>query len=137
MGHALLGKIPDNVASPGLMPKSSALPTLVWKSGVEYLLSYRVGDGCSFYHRRDSDVAREFDDVLHFYRHHRAGRPLYVIVRRFYVQNFSELARHDDESSFVPELFMKIGELYLDRVREERFHSLRVRVEVWIVSGKG
>jgi hypothetical protein len=32
---------------------------------------------------------------------------------------------------------MKIGELYLDRVREERFHSLRVRVEVWIVSGKG
>ncbi len=137
MSHALLGKVSNNVARSGLMPESSALPTLVWKSGIEYLLSYHVGEGCSFRHRRDSDVAREFGDVLHFYCHHRVGRPLYVRIRRFYVQNFSELAHHDGESSFVPELFMQIGELYLDRMREERFRSLHVRVEVRVVSGKG
>ncbi len=119
------------------MPKSLALPTLVRKSRVEYLLFYRVDDGCSFRHRWDSDVAREYGDVLHFYRDHLAGRPLYVRVRRFYVQNFSELACHDGESSFVPELFMHIEELYLNHVREECFRSLRVRVEVRVVSGKG
>ncbi|CAK9256789.1 unnamed protein product [Sphagnum jensenii] len=137
MGHALLGKVFNNVARPGLMPEFSALLTLVREFGIEYFLSYRVSEGCSFHHRRDSDVAREFGDVLHFYRDHQSGRPLDVRVHRFYVQDFSELARHDGEGFFVPELFMQIGKLYLDRVHEERFRPLRVRVEVRVVYGKG
>ncbi len=137
MGHALLSEILDSVATPSLVPESLALPTLVRKPGVKYLLSYHVGVGCAFRHRRNSNVAREIGDFLHFYCHHWAGRPLYVRVRRFNIQNFPELACNDGEGSFVPELFVEIGELYLDRVREECFRPLCVRVEVRVVSRKG
>ncbi|CAK9195830.1 unnamed protein product [Sphagnum troendelagicum] len=137
MGHSLLHRVPDYVARPGLMPEPSALPALVQKSGIEYLLSYCVGEDRSFRHRQDSDEACKFGDVLHFYRHHRSGGPLYEGVRHFYLKNFAELARYDGESSFVPKLLVQIGELYLDRVREECFCFLLVRVEVRIVSGEG
>ncbi|CAK9857729.1 unnamed protein product [Sphagnum jensenii] len=136
VGRSFLSKVSDDVAGPGLMPESMALPTLVRESGIEYLLPYRVGESCSFRHRRYCDVACKLGDVLHFYRNHRTGWSLNVRVRRFYVQNFSELARHDGEGSFVSELFVQIRELNLDSMREERFRSLRVYVEIWVISGE-
>ncbi len=72
-------------------------------------------------------------DLHHDYR---ASWPLYVRVRSFYVQYFSELTGHYGEGLCILELFVQIRELHFDCVHEERFRSLSTGVEVRRKSGK-
>ncbi len=54
---------------------------------------------------------------MDLHRDHGASRPLYVRVRSFYVQYFSELTGHYGEGLCIPELFVQIRELHFDYVR--------------------
>jgi hypothetical protein len=62
---------------------------------------------------------------------------VHIRIGGFYVKNFAEFASHYGQCSYVSELFVEVGKLDLDSVREERLRSLRASVEARCVLGEG
>jgi hypothetical protein len=75
-----------------MMPEPSALPTLVWKSGVDDFLQNYVGGSRTLHQFGDSDETSQFGDIQHFHYYHGAGWPFDVRVSWFYVQHFPNFA---------------------------------------------
>jgi len=125
------------VTSSNMVSEFATPPALVWKAKIENLLSYCVYGYCSFRHGWDSDESRELKDILDLYRYHGAGQPLDVWVGDFNVQDLAKFAYHDGKRFGIPELFMQVWKLYLYRMHEERFRSLRICIKVWRKSWEG